>query len=118
MYKLLLCEQFIHLTQITLHPNIQFLSNQQRAYHSFLVTSWFDSVCITMTCWANFKENHLQKHEQQLSDYNIRKNIAQMYKFLAEKIQFPILLKFFIVKIQNVKMPEIHTFESKYFLIL
>ena len=29
------------ITQINLRPNIQFLSTQQRAYHSFLVTSCF-----------------------------------------------------------------------------
>ena len=28
-------EQFIHLTQIHIRPNIQFLSTQQRAYQSF-----------------------------------------------------------------------------------
>ena len=38
LLALLLYEQFIHLTQITLCPNIQFLSTQERAYQSFLVT--------------------------------------------------------------------------------
>ena len=33
---LLLYEQFIHLTKITLRHNTQFLSNQQHAYQSFL----------------------------------------------------------------------------------
>ena len=33
---ILLYEQFIHLTQITLNPNIQLLSTQQHAYQSFL----------------------------------------------------------------------------------
>ena len=32
---ILLSEQFLHLTQINLHPNIQFLSTQQHAYQSF-----------------------------------------------------------------------------------
>ena len=68
---ILLYEQFIHLTQTTLCPNIQFLSTQQRAYHSFLVTSSFDSVCITVTRWVNFGEKHLHEHELQLSDYNM-----------------------------------------------
>ena len=45
---ILLYEQCIHLTQITL-PNIPFLSTQQRANRSLLVTSWFDTVCITVT---------------------------------------------------------------------
>ena len=34
-----LYEQFLHLTPITLRPNIQFLSTQQRTYQSDLVTS-------------------------------------------------------------------------------
>ena len=33
---ILLYEQFIHLTQITLRPNIQLLGTQQHAYQSFL----------------------------------------------------------------------------------
>ena len=33
---ILLYEQFIHLTQITLRPNTQLLSNRQHAYQSFL----------------------------------------------------------------------------------
>ena len=27
-----------------------------------------------MTCWENFRENHLHENELQLSDYNISKN--------------------------------------------
>ena len=33
---ILFYEQFIHLTQINLRPNKQFLSTQQHAFHSFL----------------------------------------------------------------------------------
>ena len=32
---ILLYEQFLHLTQINLHPNTQLLSTQQHAYQSF-----------------------------------------------------------------------------------
>ena len=32
---------------------------------------WFDSVCVTVTSWVNFREKHLHKHELQLSDYNV-----------------------------------------------
>ena len=45
LLAILLYVRFIHHTQINLCPNVQFLSIQQRAYQSFLVTSWFDSVC-------------------------------------------------------------------------
>ena len=41
---ILLNEQFLHLAQIY----TKLLSTQQHAYTSFLVTSWFDSVCITL----------------------------------------------------------------------
>ena len=34
---ILLYEQFIHLTWINLHLNIQFLSTQQHAYQSFIL---------------------------------------------------------------------------------
>ena len=36
-----------------------------------LVTSWFDSVCVTVACWVNFKENNLHEYELQFSDYNV-----------------------------------------------
>ena len=35
LLAILLSEQFLHLTQINLHPNIQFLRTQQHAYQSF-----------------------------------------------------------------------------------
>ena len=71
LLAILMSEQFLHLKQINLHPNIQFLSTQQHAYQSFLVTFWFDSVRVTMACWVNFKEKHLHEHELQFSDYNV-----------------------------------------------
>ena len=55
LLAILLYEQFIHPTQINLHPNIHFLSSQQHAYQSFLETSWFDSICVTVTGWVNFR---------------------------------------------------------------
>ena len=67
---ILLFEQFIHITQVNLHPNIQFLSTQQHANHHFLVTSWFDFICITVTDWVNFREKRLHEYEVQLFDYN------------------------------------------------
>ena len=70
LLAILLYEQFIHLTQVNLHPNIQFLSTQQHANHHFLFTSWFDSICITVTGWVNFREKHLHEYELQLFDYN------------------------------------------------
>ena len=71
LLAILLYEQFKHLTRINLRPNTQFFSTQQRAYQSFLVTSWFEFVCVTVKRWVNFREKHLHEHELQLSDYNV-----------------------------------------------
>ena len=56
LLAILLYEQFVHLTQNNLRPNIQFLSTQHPAYQSFFVTSWFDSVCLTVIRWVNVRE--------------------------------------------------------------
>ena len=71
LLAILLCEQYIHLTQINLSPNIQLLSTQQHAYQSFLFISWFDTVCVTVTRLVNFREKHLHEYELQLFDYNV-----------------------------------------------
>ena len=71
LLAILLYEQFIHLTRINLRPNMQFLSTKQRVYQLFLVTSWFDSVCVIEKRWANFREKHLHEYELQLFDYNV-----------------------------------------------
>ena len=71
-FATLLYEHIIHLTLITLKPNVQLLSNRQHAYHFislFRVTSWFNTVCDIVTRWVNFKENYLHEHELQLSGY-------------------------------------------------
>ena len=55
LLAVLLYEQFVHLTRISLCPNTQFLSTQQCAlYQSVLVIFWFYSVCVTSTRWVNF----------------------------------------------------------------
>ena len=41
----------------------------------FIVTSWFDTVCIIVTRWVNFRENHLHEYELDLSDSNIYRSI-------------------------------------------
>ena len=56
LLAILLHGQFIHYTQISLHPNIHFFNAQQRAYQSFLKTTWFDSVFILVACWVNFRQ--------------------------------------------------------------
>ena len=83
-----LYKQFIHLTQITLHPNIQVLNTQQRAYQSFLVTSWFDFVCVNVTRWMKFIEKYLHKHELQLSDYNVWKVTCMKSNLYNQKWSF------------------------------
>ena len=53
----------MHYTHIDLNPNMQFFGTQQHAYQSFLVTSWFDSVCVVVACWVNFGQKCLHEHE-------------------------------------------------------
>ena len=52
----------------------------------FLVTSWFYSICVTVTCWVNFREKHLHEYELQLSDYNERKYIRPNVHISGRKI--------------------------------
>ena len=86
LLAILLYEQFIHHTQLKLRPNLQFLSTQQHAYQSFLVTSWFDSVCITVTRGMNFREKHLHDYMKYSYSPTMYESIfAQMYIFLVEK---------------------------------
>ena len=93
LLAILLYEQFLHLTHINLHPNTQLLSTQQHAYQSFLVTSWFDSVCATVACWVNFKEKHLHEYELQFSDYNVGEYVHPNVHISGRKIFFAILAK-------------------------
>ena len=67
---------------------MQSLSTQQHAYQSFLATSWFESVSVTVAYWVNFKEKHLYEHELQLSNKMYESSFAQMYIFLVKKNTF------------------------------
>ena len=69
LLAMLLHEQFRHYTNINLSHRMQFLSTQQHAYQSFLVTSSFDSICVVVACWVNFVQECLHEHELQVSDY-------------------------------------------------
>ena len=57
----------------------------------FLFTSWFDSICVTVACWVNFKEKHLHKHELQFSDYNVWEYFRPNIHLSCRKIFFAIL---------------------------
>ena len=93
----MLSEQFLHLTQINLHPNIQYLSTQQHAYQSFLVTSWFDSVRVTVACRVNFKKS-IHKNMNYSSLTTMYESIfAEMYIFLVEKYFLQFWLKIFLM---------------------
>ena len=70
---ILLCEQFIHLKQITLRPNKQLLSTLQHANQSFLSYFLVLFALNIVTQWVNFREKQLHEHELQLSDYNMGK---------------------------------------------
>ena len=69
---ILLYKQFIHLTWVNLSAIIQFLSTQQRAYQSGLVTSWVDSVFRHCVMLDEFTRKNIQsEYELQLFDYNV-----------------------------------------------
>ena len=70
---IVLYEQFIHLIQITLHPNIQLLSAWQHAYKSFF--SYFLVLFRLQYCGILGEFRH--KQELQLSNYNIGKYFDQ-----------------------------------------
>ena len=93
----------MHLTRIHLRPNIQFFEYSAACLSDILVTSWFDSVCVTVTCCVNFREKHLHKHELQLSDYNVKVYLPKCTYFWYNFF-FAILLKFiFMVKSKTCK---------------
>ena len=83
LLAILLYEQFIHYTQINLRPNKQLLVTQQQAYQSFLVTSWFDSVCVIVACWVNFSKNVEMKLNYRYPTAMYESILAQMYVFLV-----------------------------------
>ena len=66
---IMLYEQFIYISHRLIY--VQFLSTQQHAYQSSLVTCWFNSVCVTVTRWVNFREKYLHEYELQLFDHNV-----------------------------------------------
>ena len=59
------------MNNFNLGPNIKFLSTQQHAYQYILLTSWYESLCVTVIRWVNFRNKHLDQHELQLSDHNV-----------------------------------------------
>ena len=78
-----LYEQFIHLTYNTLRSNVQLLSKCSMLNSLFSVTSWFDTVYDIVKLRVNFREHHLNEHEQQLSDYIFRFFLTEIYVFLV-----------------------------------
>ena len=85
LLPILLYEQFKHLNRNNLRPNLQLLSTQQRVYQSFLVTSWFDSVCVTVTRWVNFREFFYMNMNYSYSTTMYESIFFKMYIFLVEK---------------------------------
>ena len=71
---------------------------------SFLVTSWFDSVCVTVTRWVNFIEKHLHEYELQLFDYNVSKYFRPNVHVSGRIFFLQFLLKIvFMVNSKNCK---------------
>ena len=91
LLAILLCERFIHLIRINSRPIIQFLSTQQRAHKSVLVTSLFDSVCVTLTGWVNFLEKNIYMNMNYSYLTTMYESIfTRMYTILVEKYFFAI----------------------------
>ena len=85
LLAILLYKQFMHLTQINLHPYTQLLSTHQSAYQSFLVTSWFDSIWITVARQVSFKENIYVNINKSSLTTMYESIFSQMYIYLVEK---------------------------------
>ena len=67
-----------------------------------MVTSWFDSVCVTMACWVNFKEKNIFMNMNYSSLTRMFESVfAQMLIFLVEKYVLNFGLIFFMVKSNN-----------------
>ena len=102
---ILLYEQSIHLTQITLYPNIQLLSHWQHAYKSFL--SFFLVLYGLPYCdmLGELRQKCLHEHELQLSNCNIKTVFSpKCKKTLVEKYILTIFAyKFLVAKIKNCK---------------
>ena len=95
LLAILLYESFIHYTQINSSPNTQFLSIQQHAYRSFLVISWFDSVCVAVAWWVNVGQKCLHEHDNGNPTTMYESVFAQIYLFLVENIIYKFCLNCF-----------------------
>ena len=78
------CMNILYISHRSLYaPTYSFIAIGSMLISLFRVTSRFDSVCNIVIPWVNFRENHLHEHERQLSDYNSRSILTQIYIFLV-----------------------------------
>ena len=61
----------LNITQRLVCSQTYSFGAQQHAYQLFLVTSWFDYVCIQVACWVNFTQKYRIQHKLLFSDYNL-----------------------------------------------
>ena len=66
-----LYEQFVISNGLIYIPTLGFSVLLAACLSGILVTSWYDSVCVTVTCLVNFTQRYLHEHELQLSDLNV-----------------------------------------------
>ena len=82
------CTNNLYISHKSLNaPTYNFFSTQQRAYQSFLATSWFGSVCIIVTRWVNFREKTFTwtlTTAIRLQSMSYQSIFIQMYTFLVE----------------------------------
>ena len=86
LLAILLHGQFIHHTHISLYPNTQFFTAQQRAYQSFLVTSCFDTSQVLALLLFEQYIHHTQASLRPNTEY-----------FSAKQYSYPSFLSYFLL---------------------
>ena len=68
---LLCCMSNLYIPNGLIYIQLSAFGSSTACLSVILVSSWFDSVCVTVTCWVNFIQKYLHVHKLQLSDNNI-----------------------------------------------
>ena len=86
---ILLYDKLINLTRIYLHPTYSF-EYSAACLSVILVTTWFDSVCVTATRWVNFREHFYMNMNYSYSTTMYESMFAHIYITRVEKDFFAI----------------------------
>ena len=85
------CMNNIYIKHISVYakPSSNWLLSNM-LINQFWVTSWFDSVCVQVTSWLNFRQKCFHQHEQQLSEFNAWKYFHPTICISGRKVIFAI----------------------------